>query len=166
MADVYKKPQSPLYDKKEQAYFYPLTTSDQVILPSGERLPSLLKSNVSQDFSNILEGQPNGINADTLGGKTAEEILSLINRSSEGIKITLLADNWVGESAPYSQTVAVEGMTADRTFSAPTSGDNSQGVLAVSEALGLLCGAESAEGSVTFYASQKPEIDLTVILRG
>ena len=166
MAEIYKKPQSPLYDKKEAAYFYPLTTSDQVILPSGERLPSVLKSNVSQDFSNILEGQPNGINADTLGGKTAEEILSLINRSLEGIKITLLADNWIGDSAPYSQTISVEGMTADRVFSAPIAENNTDDILSMNEALGLLCGAESAEGTVTMYAFDKPEIDFSIVLRG
>lgn len=34
----YLKPQSPLYHKKEDAYFYPLTTADQVIMPDGSRL--------------------------------------------------------------------------------------------------------------------------------
>ena len=28
----YLKPQSPLYHKEEDAYFYPLTTEDQVIM--------------------------------------------------------------------------------------------------------------------------------------
>lgn len=84
----------------------------------------------------------------------------------KSVTVSLPVSGWTGEEAPYSQTVAVEGMTADRTFSAPTSGDNSQGVLAVSEALGLLCGAESAEGAVTVYATEKPEIDLSIILRG
>ena len=34
----YLKPQTPLYSKENKAYFYPLTTSDQVILPDGSRL--------------------------------------------------------------------------------------------------------------------------------
>lgn len=34
----YLKPQSPLHSKENDAYFYPLTTSDQVILPDGSRL--------------------------------------------------------------------------------------------------------------------------------
>lgn len=99
-----------------------------------------------------------------------EDIFALIDllasKAITGFTIELPASGWTGKKAPYSQTVAVEGMTADRAFSAPTSGDSSQGVVAVSEALGLLCGAESSEGSVTVYASDKPEIDLSIVLRG
>ena len=39
---TYLKPQSPLYHKAEDAYFYPLTTVDQVILEDGTRLNSVL----------------------------------------------------------------------------------------------------------------------------
>lgn len=38
----YLKPQSPLYSKENDAYFYPLTTSDQVIMPDGSRLNDTL----------------------------------------------------------------------------------------------------------------------------
>lgn len=34
----YLKPQSPLYHKTEDAYFYPLTTVDQIIMDDGTRL--------------------------------------------------------------------------------------------------------------------------------
>ena len=34
----YLKPQSPLYHKEKDTYFYPLTTVDQVIMPDGGRL--------------------------------------------------------------------------------------------------------------------------------
>lgn len=90
----------------------------------------------------------------------------MIQRSLSGVSVVLPASGWTGEEAPYSQTVTVEGMTADRLFASPTSGDDSKGILAVNEALGLLCAAESAQGAVTVYATEKPEIDLTVILRG
>ena len=95
-----------------------------------------------------------------------QDIFALTDRALTGITVEFPASGWAGEEAPYSQTVAVEGMTDGRTFSTPTSGDNSQDMMAVSEALGLICGAESAEGSVTLYATDKPEIDLTIILRG
>lgn len=95
-----------------------------------------------------------------------QDIFALTDRALTGITVELPASGWTGEEAPYSQTVAVEGVTADRLFSPPTSGDDTAGILAVNEALGLICAAESAEGTVTFYASDKPEIDLTVILRG
>lgn len=42
----YLKPQSPLYHKKEDAYFYPLTTADQVIMEDGSRLNTVFKSTV------------------------------------------------------------------------------------------------------------------------
>lgn len=95
-----------------------------------------------------------------------QDIFALTDRALIGISVELPASGWTGEEAPYSQTVVVEGMTADRVFTIPTSGDNSKGIVAVSEALGLLCGAESEKGSVTVYATEKPGIDLTVILRG
>ena len=34
----YLKPQSPIYNKGNDSYIYPLTTSDQVIMPNGRRL--------------------------------------------------------------------------------------------------------------------------------
>ena len=45
---AYLKPQSPLYHKTEDAYFYPLTTADQVIMEDGNRL------NVAIDSLNII----------------------------------------------------------------------------------------------------------------
>ena len=34
----YIKPQSPLYNQEKDVYIYPLTTSDQVVMPDGSRL--------------------------------------------------------------------------------------------------------------------------------
>ena len=47
----YLKPQSPLYHKAEDAYFYPLTTSDQVIISSGERLNTLFKKTIRESIT-------------------------------------------------------------------------------------------------------------------
>lgn len=44
----YLKPQSPLYYKTEDTYFYPLTTADQVITSTGERLNSLFKKTIRE----------------------------------------------------------------------------------------------------------------------
>lgn len=43
----YLKPQSPLYHKEEDAYFYPLTTADQVIMGNGSRLVEDIESFVN-----------------------------------------------------------------------------------------------------------------------
>ena len=67
----YKKPQSPL-QHKDGDYFYPLTTIDQIITDNDTRLNAEL---ISVDLTDAVEGDTNmGINADTLNGKTIEEI--------------------------------------------------------------------------------------------
>lgn len=132
-----------------------------------EELPELIQENINLDGT-IYQMPLTEYNVDeiSISDLTVVAPKADFTRMQYSVTVTLLASGWTGEEAPYSQTVTVEGMTADRTFSAPTSGDQSQGMVAISEALGLLCGAESAEGSVTLYATAKPEIDLTVILRG
>ena len=63
---TYLKPQSPLYHKAEDAYFYPLTTADQVVLEDGSRLntvigDSALPSITAEDngkFLKVVNGSP------------------------------------------------------------------------------------------------------------
>ena len=95
-----------------------------------------------------------------------ESVLTIQVPGQSLFSVTLPASEWQGSSAPFTQTVSVPNVTSLVQFSAPTSGDNSQGIVAVSEALGLICAAESNSESITVYATDKPEIDLTVILRG
>ena len=42
----YLKPQSPLYHKEKDTYFYPLTTADQVITSTADSLNSLFKKTI------------------------------------------------------------------------------------------------------------------------
>lgn len=132
-----------------------------------EELPELIQENINLDGT-IYQMPLTEYNVDeiSISDLTVVAPKADFTRMQYSVTVTLLASGWTGEEAPYSKTVAVEGMTDDRLFSAPTSGDDSKGIVAVSEALGLLCGAESKEGAVTVYAVEKPEIDLTVILRG
>lgn len=63
---AYLKPQSPLRDKKSGDFFYPLTTSDQVILKDGSRLNAVLDgamvptptSNDNGKFLRVVSGSP------------------------------------------------------------------------------------------------------------
>lgn len=64
------KPQSPL-KHKDGAFFYPLTTEDQVIMEDGSRLSSA--NFLSLDDGAAIEGTASPINADTLGGRPAAE---------------------------------------------------------------------------------------------
>ena len=69
------KPQSPLYHKKEDSYFYPLTTEDQVILDNGSRLNSINMLTIDTSNSPLEEGVPSSIDADTLGGYKPEDFV-------------------------------------------------------------------------------------------
>jgi hypothetical protein len=78
-----EKPQSPLYSTSNDTHFYPLTTADQVILDDGNRLDD----EISKYLTVELEGEaaePNGINADTLGGYAADEY---VRKDQYGIEL-------------------------------------------------------------------------------
>ena len=72
---------------------------------------------------------------------------------------------WAGDAAPYTQTIAVDGLLeSDKAvvrFSAPTSFDALE---AQQTAFALLYTAESADGSITLYAKDKPETAFNVVL--
>lgn len=53
----YLKPQSPLYHKKEDVYFYPLTTVDQVVMEDGSRLNSVLEETAIPTITTEDEGK-------------------------------------------------------------------------------------------------------------
>lgn len=105
-----------------------------------------------------------GIGADKLanGAVTAEKV----NREARTQYFDVaVGTEWAGDAAPYSQTIAVEGLLEiDRAvvrFSAPDSfGD----LEAQQEAFGLLYTAESADGAITLYAKEKPETAFAVVL--
>lgn len=63
----YLKPQSPLYHKDQDAYFYPLTTADQVIMEDDNRLNTFLDkvndvlsttTNDNGKFLRVVDGVP------------------------------------------------------------------------------------------------------------
>lgn len=75
------------------------------------------------------------------------------------------AAGWTGDVFPYVQSVAVDGLLdgdkAKVYFDAP---DELDAIEAQREAFGLLYKQESDTGTSTFYATEKPEVDINVIL--
>jgi hypothetical protein len=72
---------------------------------------------------------------------------------------------WAGEAAPYSQTVAVEGILAtDRPKVYFTAPDSFSDLAAQQSAFAMLYDVESADGSVTFKAKSKPSVAVNVTL--
>lgn len=78
------------------------------------------------------------------------------------IPVKLLAVDWDGVSAPYTQTVSVpqarEGMTP---FHFSAEGDDD-----MEYAYSLITDYSVGLGTITFYAAEKPEVDINLVLKG
>ena len=85
--------------------------------------------------------------------------------------VTLSASKWNGSSAPYSQTVAVNGITENDNpdlVSMLADGASAEVQKTYMKAFGYICSGVgiTANGSVTFKVYTKPTIDITVGLKG
>ncbi len=91
-------------------------------------------------------------------------------RGQYSVTVTLPASGWQGEQAPYTQQVAVEGMTADWTPGTPIGvhgGLDNQELIALREALGMVGSIESQEGYlVVTCPEEKPAVDMTLKIPG
>lgn len=116
---TYLKPQSPLYHKTEDAYFYPLTTADQIVMDNGSRLNTEIAKYVSVDTEDAAIGEVNPINADTLGGVLASEYAKQVdlenlennlNNLDTGVHMELLWENASPSSEFAAQTLTIENL--------------------------------------------------------
>lgn len=94
-----------------------------------------------------------------------------VDKAAGVLLVILSASAWTGSSAPYSQTVAVEGITAEDEpilVRALSDGATETVQKAYNKAFGILAAGTgtTADGSVTFKVYQKPTTDLTVGLKG
>ena len=73
--------------------------------------------------------------------------------------VTIFANNWVGESSPYSQVVTIEGVTEKSQVDLTPSVEQ----LSIFHNKDLAFVTENEDGVVTVYAiGQKPENDYTI----
>lgn len=81
---------------------------------------------------------------------------------SVDIPITLTSAGWTGTTAPYQQTITVpqmrEGMTP--LFFLASDGDDAQ------YAFSLITGYSSGYAEITFYAADKPAVNIDLTLKG
>lgn len=87
------------------------------------------------------------------------------------VEVTLLASNWSGSAAPYTQTVEVEGITEEDNPTLVTAmydGITDSAKTAYLKAFSLIAAGtgETNNGSVTFSVSEKPTINIVVGLKG
>lgn len=84
-------------------------------------------------------------------------------------EITLTAAGWIGETAPYEQTIAVAGITAE-TVTEPgiiyPEGCTRAQQKAINKAAGYVYDIETGLGQVTVRCTQKPITDITLGLKG
>lgn len=94
-----------------------------------------------------------------------------IERQERVVLVTLTAAGWSGTAAPYSQTVAVSGVTEQMEpilVSALDDGATEAAQKAYSKAFGLVSSgtASVGDGTATFKVYKKLEVDIVVGLKG
>lgn len=94
-----------------------------------------------------------------------------IDNFEKVITVTFLATGWTGGSAPYEQTINVEGITAEDE---PMLAKYREGEFdvatakAYNKAFGMLADGEgiTGDGTITWKTIKKPAIDITIALKG
>ena len=86
-------------------------------------------------------------------------------------EVALTAEGWIGENAPYSQTVLVSGAAEGMeptVVSALADGADAATAKAYIKAFGIICGgtAELTDGQAVFKVYKKPVTDITIGLKG
>ena len=95
----------------------------------------------------------------TTGVRRLETVTGALETALRAVKVTLSASLWTGDAAPYSQTVAVDGMTADWIPGVPSivATDDMVTNQLFQEALACVSQITSADGSLTFLCyKEKP----------
>ena len=77
---------------------------------------------------------------------------------------TLTTNDWVGSSAPYTQTIGIEGILAtDMPHYSAVYDANQETRLAQKEAFAMVDDLDTADGSVTFTCfEEKPEVNIPI----
>ena len=86
-------------------------------------------------------------------------------------EVALTVGSWIGENAPYSQTVLVSGAAEGMeptVVSALADGADAATAKAYIKAFGIICGgtAELTDGQAVFKVYKKPVTDITIGLKG
>lgn len=123
----------------------------------------------AQGKSEILDVTEYAQEGDIFGPEDINAITGEINRMTREVEVTLRASGW-SASAPYTQTVAVEGLTAGDNpilVKVIPAGATPEQVKAYNKAFGMIDDGDTADGQATFRCfNKKPAVDMTVGLKG
>ena len=129
---------------------------------SGDPIVSYISARQGIDGSGTVSSV-NGVSPDETGNVhlTAADV----GADTKSVSISIPASGWTG-SGPYTQTIAVEGLTDGRRVMAyPVYGDDFDANLAMKDACGCVSFAKREGGNVTFTCLEdKPSVDIDVVL--
>ena len=93
-----------------------------------------------------------------------DDVKEYVDSRVQYFDVVVTADAWAGDSAPFKQTIAVEGMMAKyRPHYGLVYSEDIETAIAEKDAWTLVDDLDTADGSVTFTCfEEKPEISLNV----
>ena len=108
---------------------------------------------------------------DKFGANDVNATNKAINQINHVTEVTLTAAGWIGSSAPYTQTIAVSGSTADMEAMVVSALEDGAGEVvqkSYNKAFGIVTSgtASLGEGTATFKVYKKPVIDIKIGLKG
>ena len=126
-------------------------TANAALPKSGGYMTGALNMNNQQ-----LTGLPTPVSASNAVNKGYVD--------TQTVPATLSAASWVGDAAPYTQTITVAGLTdAKRAHAHPVYSGTLETDLAIKEACACVSYAKSSGAEVTFYCLEdKPEADIPI----
>jgi hypothetical protein len=112
------------------------------------------------------EAAAGAVQAELNTHKAEKANLSVLGHVNHAVLTATLDTTWSGTSAPYTKTVSVSGILStdtpiiDVVMSGTYSTDEAR-----TEAWGYIYRAVTANGSITFYATEKPTVSLPIQIR-
>ena len=105
---------------------------------------------------------PLNVQEPTENGHAASK--NYVDNKLQTFTVVLTVNDWVGEEAPFKQTIGIEGILGtDRPHYGPVYSEDTTTMLAEKEAWMLVDDLDTADGSVTFTClNAMPKVNLTI----
>lgn len=141
---------------------------DDIIATTARKYTEVSNSDGTISFTDKTVYTQEG---DSFGADDINSITKNVNQINHITEVTLTADGWTGDTAPYEQVVDVSGIRADdNPILVSLLPDNASPTVqnAYMKAFGRISSGSGTvvAGSITFRAYKKPVTDITIGLKG
>jgi len=139
-------------------------TANRIMMRDANGRAKVAAPSASDDIARKAEVDAVQSNLDS--HKAENATLSALGHVNHGIINVTLNTTWLGTSAPFSKTVTVSGILSTDTpiIDVVMSGTYSTDEARI-EAWGYIYRAVTANGSITFYATEKPTASLPIQIK-